>query len=368
MIFTEDFFSFLKKKKIDFFSGVPDSILKSTSNFFDKKSKYKHIIAANEGAAVSISIGNYLSTKKIPCVYLQNSGLGNAINPLISIAHKKVYSIPLLLVIGWRGSPGSIDEPQHIAKGKITKQILKLLGIKNCVLRQKKDFKKLNNLINYSKKMKIPVACLIEKNILVTKKNYTKHLKKNRGLLRNQFIKELLQCIDLKTKIISTTGYTSRELFQIRSLHALKKGIDFYMVGGMGHSSMVSLGVSLRTKSQVICLDGDGSMLMHMGSVRTVGMFANNNFKHILLNNNAHESVGGQPTFAKNLNFQKLIFSLGYKNYYKLTKKKNLKVTLKKFLKSRGPSFLEILTKTGSIQPLSRPKKFNIIKRRFMQQ
>ena len=154
MIIVEDLLKFFKKKNINFFSGVPDSILKNTSYFFEKLNKYKHITAVNEGAAVSISIGYYLSTNKIPCVYLQNSGLGNAINPLISIAHKRVYSIPLLLLIGWRGSPRFKDEPQHMVKGKITKNILKLLNIKNCVLRNKNDFKKLSILINFAKKQK----------------------------------------------------------------------------------------------------------------------------------------------------------------------------------------------------------------------
>ena len=168
MISTEKFFSFLKKKNVDFFVGVPDSVLKYFIKILHGKN---HIIAANEGSAVAIGIGNYLSTKKIPLVYMQNSGLGNAINPLISIAHKKVYSIPLLLMIGWRGAPSKFkDEPQHNLKGKITIKILKLLNIKYCILDNEDDYKKLNDLINFSLKNKTPVAFLIKNNSLINKK------------------------------------------------------------------------------------------------------------------------------------------------------------------------------------------------------
>ena len=161
-----DFISSLKKRNIRFFTGVPDSILKQLSLILEKKKSNEHVVATNEGSAISLGIGYYLATKKIPCVYLQNSGLGNAINPLISIAHKKVYSIPMLLIIGWRGAPKSIDEPQHMIKGKITRNLLKLLNIKFMILNNKKDLKKLEKLILFSSQNKVPVACLIKKDSL----------------------------------------------------------------------------------------------------------------------------------------------------------------------------------------------------------
>jgi phosphonopyruvate decarboxylase len=170
MIFVENIFRFLKNKKIDFFTGVPDSILKFFSLPLENCNKYNHIISTNEGSAVSTAIGYYLSRKKIAAVYLQNSGLGNAINPLISIASKEVYSVPMLLIIGWRGAPGIKDEPQHNAKGRITSSLLKLLKIKTCLLKNEKDFSKLSKLITYSKKNKVPVACLVKKNTLFLKK------------------------------------------------------------------------------------------------------------------------------------------------------------------------------------------------------
>ena len=174
MILVENLIKILKKNKIDFFSGVPDSILKNFSSAIENYPKKKHIIASNEGAATSIGIGNYLTTKKIPCIYLQNSGLSNAINPLISIASKEVYSIPLLLVVGWRGSPKKNDEPQHLAKGRITRQLLKLLKIKYCILREENDLSKIKSLIAHANKKKVPVACLVEKDTLKTNKKFIK--------------------------------------------------------------------------------------------------------------------------------------------------------------------------------------------------
>ncbi len=366
MILIEDLFNILKKNKISFFTGVPDSILKNFSNYFNKLDKNKHVIAVNEGSAVSIGIGRYLSTKKISCVYFQNSGLGNAINPLISIAHKRVYSIPLLLIIGWRGSPNKKDEPQHITKGKITKHLLKLLNINYCILRNKNDLKKLNRLIKISYRNKKPVACLVENDILKTKKKYLGINKRTLLPYRKEFIFKLLKKISKNTKIISTTGYTSRELLQIRKEKKLSKGKDFYMVGGMGHASMVSLGISLNSRKKIICLDGDGSILMHLGSLRTFGHLGNSNLKHILLNNNSHESVGGQPTGAMGIDFKKLVKSIGYKNYFKISTTKEISPALKKFLNSRGPSFLEVLITMGTLDNLSRPIDLIKIKNFFM--
>ena len=314
MIYIEDLFKILKKNQINFFTGVPDSVLKNFLSKLETLSSKNHVESFNEGSAISIGIGHYLATKKIPCVYLQNSGLGNAINPIISIAHPKVYSIPLLLLIGWRGSPqAKFDEPQHSEKGKITREILKLLGIKFIIIRSKKNLNKIRGLINFAKKNSKPVAILVEKNILFekNKKKKIQNLLRN-GIKREILITELLKNIKKGTKIISTTGYTSRELNQISKRDNLKTGEDFYMVGGMGHSLMVSLGHSLNKKNSVICLDGDGSIFMHLGSFRTTGIFGKNNIKHIIFNNFCHESVGGQRTFSENVNFGKIAKNLGY--------------------------------------------------------
>ena len=366
MIYAEDLLKQFRKKNIVFYTGVPDSILKSLSFILEKKSKKNHITATNEGSAISIAIGYHLSTKKIPCVYLQNSGLGNAINPLISLAHNKVYSIPMILLIGWRGSPKTKDEPQHKAKGAITKKLLRLLNINYCELNINKDLKKISKIINISKKKNMPIAFLVKNQVLKSKILKLKTLNRNNFLRRNEVINEIFKNIKNRTNIISTTGFTSRELMQIRNIKKHKNGNDFYMVGGMGHTAAVSLGISLNTKKETICLDGDGAVLMHLGSLSTVGFFANKNFKHVLFNNNSHESVGGQITHARKINFKNLSKSLGYKKYFLIKNKNNLKLKLRNFFKAKGPVFMEVIINRGSVKNLMRPKNLLKIKKKFM--
>ena len=365
MIKIESLIKILEKNKSNFFTGVPDSVLKELSNFLQNKSKKKHIVATNEGSAVSIGIGHYLSTKKIPCIYMQNSGLSNALNPLISIAHNKVYSIPLILVIGWRGSPKLKDEPQHNVKGKITEDILKLLNIKYTIIRSNKDLKKFDKQIKAAKRNKSIVACLIERGILEKNKRNIK--KKNYyNLDKEQFFKALLENIKSDTKIISSTGYNSRELLYLRKKFNYNKTKDFYMVGGMGHTSSVAFGYSLANNKKTICIDGDGSFLMHLGSIKTLGTFANNNLKYILLNNNTHDSVGGQSTFTKNIDLEKFSKSLGFRNFICIKDQKNLKKNIQKFLNKNFLSFLEVRVSNSKIKNLPRPKNLIKIKNQFM--
>ena len=365
MINVNYFFSFLKKSKVNFFSGVPDSILKETKTIFERMPDKNHVAAINEGVATSVCIGNHLATGNLPCVYLQNSGLGNAINPLISIAHKQVYSVPLLLLIGWRGAPGQKDEPQHLIKGKITKKLLNNLNIKFCQLKNNRDLTKLRKLINYSKKNKKPIACLVKKGVFYNPKKIKKDIQE-KGISREIFIKRLLECIKKNTKIVSSTGYISRELHQIRKEKKISAGKDFYMVGGMGHANSVATGISLNNNNQVICLDGDGSLLMHFGSLHTSGMINRKNYKHILLNNHSHESVGCQKIDFKKVNMEKLIKGFGYKKFITINNLKELKKKMKKFIKSKGPSFAEVKIKTGSLENLKRPKNFIEIKKNFL--
>ncbi len=366
MIKVKSLIKLLNKNKSDFFTGVPDSVLKELSETLQNHNKKKHIIATSEGSAISIGIGHYLSTKKVPVIYMQNSGLSNALNPLISIAHKKVYSIPLILIIGWRGSPSIIkDEPQHNVKGKITEKILKLLNIKYTIIRSVSDLKKFDKQIQFAKKDKSIVACLIEKNIL--EKSKTKKNKKDfYNLNKELFLKTLISNLKKNTKIISSTGYNSRELMYIREKYNIKNGKDFYMVGGMGHTSSVALGYSLSIKNETICIDGDGSLLMHLGSIKTLGTFANKNLKYILLNNNAHDSVGGQNTYANKINFSKLSKSLGFQKFHLIKYKKNLKQKINKFLLESKASFLEVKVANNKIKKLPRPINLIQIKNEFM--
>lgn len=365
MIDPKKFIKFLKKNQINFFSGVPDSLLKPFLKELSFLPEKNNIIAANEGSAVSIGAGYYLATKKLPCIYMQNSGLGNAINPLASLVHEKVYSIPMVLIIGWRGGPNYNDEAQHLVKGKLTLKLLKLLKIKYFILKEKTKLDQLSNIIKYAKKFSKPIAIVVEKNTFSEKgKSKLKHY--NGSVSRNEIIKILLNRIDKKTKLISTTGYTSRELHQLRLSENIKNGQDFYLVGGMGHATSVAVGVALKKKDKVICLDGDGSILMHMGSLTAVGYFKNSNFLHILFNNRVHESVGGQKVFSKKINYKDMILSLGYKNYFLINSKKEFEKKIKKLLKIKGPTFIDVNTKVGVLKNLSRPKNFKKIKNEFL--
>jgi len=365
MIKVNSLINLLKKNNSNFFTGVPDSVLKELSTSLQNKTKKNHIIATNEGAAVSLGIGHYLSTKRVPCVYMQNSGLSNALNPLISIAHQKVYSIPLILIIGWRGSPRVKDEPQHNVKGKITQNILKLLNIKYTIIRSNNDLKKFDKQIKAARKKNTTVACLIEKGTLEKIKNVNKK-KDFYKLDKEIFLKTLLQLLKKNTKIISSTGFNSRELMYLRNKYKIKNGSDFYMVGGMGHTASVALGYSLSSKKKTICVDGDGSFLMHLGSIKTAGTFANKNLKYILLNNNSHDSVGGQNTYSNDINFGKLSKSLGFKNFYSIKDDINLKYNIQKFLNGNNLNFLEVKVSNSKIKKLPRPTDLIKIKKIFM--
>ena len=366
MIKVNTLISLLRKNNSDFFTGVPDSILKELSFSLQNKDKNNHVIATNEGSAVSLGIGHYLSTKKIPCVYMQNSGLSNALNPLISIAHKRVYSIPLILIIGWRGSPRIKDEPQHNVKGEITESILKLLNIRYTILRSNNDLNKFDKQLKAAKKKNSIVAGLIEQGTLEKIKKVDK--KKNfYNLNKEFFLKTLLQALQKDAKVISSTGFNSRELMYLRDKYKITNSKDFYMVGGMGHTASVALGYSLSSKKQIICIDGDGSLLMHLGSIKTVGTFANKNFKYILLNNNSHDSVGGQKTYANDINFEKLSKSLGFKKFYSIKSDKNLKKNITTFLSEKSLSFLEVKISKSKIKKLPRPKDLIKIKKLFME-
>ena len=359
----------LNKLGIKNFFGVPDSNLKYFINLLDKNKK-KHFVCANEGAAVSMAVGHYLSAKKISGVYLQNSGLSNALNPLLSIAHSKVYSIPLLLIVGWRGSPRSKDEPQHLVKGKITPALLKLAGIKTLILNTESDFKKLRSIVKFSNNKKVPVAVLIRNdNLLKTKskKNLLKNLKEL-DICRNDIINELCNQLKKKTYIVSNTGYASRELSDILRFKKKKYIKPFYMIGGMGHTAMVALSNAMNRKmNDTVCLDGDGSLIMHLGSLVSSGNIGLKNFKHILVNNYQHESVGGQTSNVENVTFTKLAKYCGYKKIIICSRKKDLKKKIKSLINSNKLTFLEIRTYTNTSKSLSRPKNFFKIKKEFME-
>lgn len=367
MIDTAKFVKFLYKKDIKFYCGVPDSCVNEFCNELKNYKKVENIITANEGSAVSLGIGYYLSRNKLPCIYLQNSGIGNATDPLTNLCNKEVYKIPMILLIGWRGSPSIKDEPQHYLQGKILTQLLKLFQIKYVVMENNLDLLKASKLINFAKKKSRCIALIIKPKTLSksTGKNPKKKFLREK-ILRKDVIVSLLKHVSKNTKIVSSVGFNSRELHQIRSEKNYKDGKDFLMVGAMGHTSMVSIAVSRFTMENVICLDGDGSFIMHLGALSMIGNYQRKNFKYVLIDNESHESIGDQPIVFKNLNINKLAKAMGFKNFFYTNKISKLDILMKKFINSKGPSFYHIKIKSGTLHNLVRPKKFNEIKKNFM--
>lgn len=355
----ETFFDILREYNVSFFTGVPDSLLKHFISYLDDNfSSDKHIISTNEGSSIGLSIGYHLSTNKIPLIYMQNSGLGNTVNPILSLADKEVYSIPMILLIGWRGEPGIKDEPQHIKQGKVTEEIINAMEIPYVVLDKNSSTNIVTKIISLAKKNSCPVA------ILVKKDTFEKHIsKKNSSILdsyslsREKVIKLIVDTIDKDDIVISNTGMASRELMEYRS--ANKEPIkDFLTVGGMGHSSQIALGIALSKKNRnIICIDGDGSLLMHLGSLALIGSSTANNIKHFVINNGVHGSVGNQPTLGFKIDFTKIAKGCGYKNIIRCIDELELINSIRKALHDNEKYFVEIRTNIDARDNLSRPKQ-----------
>ena len=356
MIHLKNFFDVLSLHGVNFYVGVPDSLLADFCSYVDDKVGSKqHLITANEGNAVGVAMGYYLATRKLAVVYMQNSGLGNAINPLLSLADLEVYKIPMLLVIGWRGEPGIKDEPQHVKQGRKTLSQLDVLDIPYWILDANCNIQKILNTVFLTiQERQAPVALVVRKN---TFEKYEKKLINHQesSLYREVALGRLLELCSDDDLIVSTTGKTSRELYELRA-KAKKTQNDFLTVGGMGHSSSIALGVALgNANRRVICLDGDGSLIMHMGSMPVIAKFKPKKFIHVLLNNYSHESVGGQPTSSNIIDFEKLADAFGYKNYALATDLLSLEKAWLSLMNSHGPVLLEIKIRNGSRNDLGRP-------------
>lgn len=360
MIEPKYFFNFLKINGITFFSGVPDSLLKDFCGFItDNSNDSSHIIAANEGNALSIGIGHYLSTSKLPLIYMQNSGLGNVINPLLSLADPEVYSVPMILLIGWRGEPGVVDEPQHVKQGKITADLLEIMQIPYEILNPNisdKEFDtRVKRIIDNSRQQKKPCALLVSKGTFSKYKLEKKEVL-DRPLLREQALELIVEQLNPSDIVISTTGVASRELFEIREKLGQGHEKDFLTVGGMGHASQIALGIALEKEDrEVFCLDGDGAFLMHMGSTAINGSMKCPNFKHILFNNSAHDSVGGQPTVGNRVDFLQIANSCGYEWTKQASAKADVINSIQELKSVKGPALLEIQLKPGFRSDLGRP-------------
>ena len=371
MINSHKFIKALKSSNIKLVTGVPDSLLKDLHKHLEKIFKTNHVISTNEGSAVGLAIGSYLSTKQPAVVYFQNSGLGNIINPISSLADNKVYGIPMILLIGCRGELKNKkqvkDEPQHKKQGEITLNQLKLLKIPYKIISQKT--KNINQIISKIKKKTIlinnPVAIVIRKN---TFKSENLRKKNNINLnSREKIIKNILLNSPSKSIFVTTTGMISREFYEIKKKYSKLKQKYFLVIGGMGHANQISAGIAKFTKNyKIICLDGDGSILMHLGSLAL-----NQNIRnlcHIILDNSSHDSVGGQPTVSKKINMLMLGKSLGYKYVKEIKEYKLNENLIKKFTNLKQSSMTIIKCSKGNRMNLGRPKESpKILKNNFFE-
>lgn len=364
MISPKSFFNFLIKSDIQFFTGVPDSLLKEFCLYVENNvDSSNHIISTCEGSAISIATGYHLATNKLPLVYLQNSGIGNTINPLLSLADKDVYSIPMVLLIGWRGNPNNKDfkdEPQHIKQGRVTTAMFDAMKIPYQVLsKENNEYKKnISWAINEAKHNMCPVVILVEKDTF-DKSGYltNKTAKEKIVLTREDTIHYLSSNISSNSHIVSSTGMISRELYESRVKNGQNHSSDFLTVGSMGFASQIAFGISnAKPEKKIFCFDGDGAALMHMGGFATIGSSILENLNHILLNNGVHDSVGGQPTLGFNISFTKIAQACNYKNIIgPIYNFNDLQNGLKEMIESKGPSFMEIRVLPGSRKNLGRP-------------
>ena len=356
MIRPEFFIEKLRENGIDCFAGVPDSLLKNICAYITDNFDAAHnIIAANEGAAVGLAAGHYLATGQPACVYMQNSGEGNIINPLASLTDQEVYNIPVLLLIGWRGRPGVHDEPQHVKQGKVTTGLLNVMGVNYEVLSKEED-KAAKQIEKAAKALanKEVFALVIEKDTFEDYKLQNVEVN-DLTMSREEAIQTVAAALGEKDCIVSTTGMISRELFEYRAAMNQGHERDFLTVGSMGHASQIALGIALaQPERRVWCFDGDGAAIMHMGSMAIVANKAPKNYVHVVFNNGAHDSVGGQPTVGLKIDLPAVAKAVGYKATISVDSKEELVKQLSG-LKVDGPILLEIKVKKGNRKDLGRP-------------
>ena len=357
MITPKFFVEKLRNGGIDFFTGVPDSLLKNVCAYItDNCNDDNNIITANEGGAVALAAGYHLATGKVGCVYMQNSGEGNAVNPLASLTDREVYHIPLLLLIGWRGRPGIHDEPQHVKQGKVTTGMLNVMGINYDVLSKDEDTaaKQIERALRIIHETGNAYALVVEKD---TFDSYTLQNVTNSGytLSREEAIQTVAASIPENAVIVSTTGMISRELFEYRTAMEQGHERDFLTVGSMGHASMIALGIALQhPERKVYCFDGDGASIMHMGNMAIVGSKLPKNYVHVVFNNGAHDSVGGQPTVGHDIDLVEIAHAMHYNNAVCVDTAEQLKETLANMPDS-GLQLIEVRVKKGNRKDLGRP-------------
>jgi len=366
MISNREFLNTLQQEGIGFYTGVPDSLLKEICACITASvDPHHHVIAANEGAAVGLATGHHIATGGMAMVYLQNSGLGNTVNPLLSIADREVYSIPMLLMIGWRGEPGVKDEPQHVKQGRVQNALLDAMELPYEVIGPDTPDHEpvLRRLIAKARQENRPVALVVRKGTFekwdeAPQKSTAPHASTASLMKREEAVEAIIGSLDDNTIVVSTTGMPSREIFEIRARQKMGHHRDFLTVGSMGHCSQIALGVALsRPDRSVCCVDGDGALIMHMGSLAIIGANAPNSFKHIVLNNGAHDSVGGQPTVGFAIDMPALALAGGYREARRVSDRSELAGAMEWLMRTDGPALLEVRVAKGARKDLGRPTR-----------
>ena len=343
----------------EFYAGVPDSQLKALCNCLMGKygiDPRHHVIAANEGNCTALAAGYHLATGKIPVVYMQNSGEGNIINPVASLLNDKVYAIPVVFIVGWRGEPGIHDEPQHIFQGEITIKLLEDMEIKTFIItKDTTDEEVVYAMDEFRKFLSLGkcVAFVIGKDALSTETHV--EYKNDNVMVREEIIQHIVK-FSGEDPVISTTGKASRELFETRVANKQSHEYDFLTVGSMGHSSSIALGIAInKPQTKIWCKDGDGAVLMHMGSMAVIGANAPKNMIHIIINNGAHETVGGMPTVACKIDLVTIAKACGYSYAVRVDNFKDLDKELENAKNRDALSLIEVKCSIESRMDLGRP-------------
>lgn len=353
-----DFYDALASRGVSFFAGVPDSLLKDICGYITATAPpERHVITANEGSAIGLAAGHHFACGEVPLVYLQNSGLGNTVNPLTSLADPDVYAVPMLLMIGWRGEPGKKDEPQHVKMGRCTIPLLDAVEVPHFVVPNELDAasKVLTEAVTLATKRQGPVALVVPKGTFESFKMAPAPASPY-PLSRERAIEVFLDHVPSDAVTVGATGKPSRELFFARERKGQRQQADFLTVGAMGHCSQIALGIAMqKPKRPVVCLDGDGSIIMHTGGLATIGARQPKNYFHFLVNNGAHDSVGGQPTVGFDIDFCTIAKGCGYKQTWRADNEAQLAEMLPKFFAADGPVLLEVRIATGARADLKRP-------------
>lgn len=363
MISEKELFEVIHSNGISYWCGVPDSVLYELISYAENRCEC--IITANEGSAIALAAGYYLATNNVACVFMQNSGLGNAINPLISLCHETVYNIPVLMIIGWRGEPGSIDEPQHLMEGKILTSLLELLGIDYTIIDNDMLEKNIGQIICDIKKKKKIHAFLVHNKTFVCKSSHESFIQGEMN--RYEALISIHQFIGQEDIVVTSTGMISREWYDIREKHNECHDNDFLNVGAMGHESQIALALAMCKRDRtIVCIEGDGACIMHMGGMSSIGGSDIDNLIHIVICNGIHDSIGGIATAAPLTDFAEIAKGCGYKKVFSVSQKTELIDSLNKSLCSGGVTFIQLFVKSQKKSVVGRPSDLKKLVYEFM--